>query len=249
MDITFVLVAMLGVFITGIAKSGFGGGLGVVAVPMMAPFIGAAEAIGILLPMLLFMDILTLRGYRQHLSWQLIKPLLPGMLVGIVLGALLLDVVSDSGVQLIVGLMGFWVLAQRRWPWLAGKVSADKQPPATIMGGMAGLSSTLSHAGGAPVQGYFLLRNLSRDVFLAQVALAVAVMNAVKLVPYGMLGLLNLSFGMITLFLIPVGVLGVWLGRSLSQKLDGDIFFTVMMWLLGCNSIYLVTHAIFLMAF
>jgi len=120
-DLTFVAIAVLGVLLTGIAKSGFGGGIGVVAVPMMAPFIGGEQAIGILLPILLLMDIMTLRVYRRYLSFALVKPLLPGILLGITAGTLLLGVVSERGVQALIGLIGFWVLAQKRWPWLAGR--------------------------------------------------------------------------------------------------------------------------------
>lgn len=65
MDLTFVAITVIGVLITGISKSGFGGGIGVVAVPMMAPFIGGEQAIGILLPILLLMDVLTIRIYRH----------------------------------------------------------------------------------------------------------------------------------------------------------------------------------------
>lgn len=244
MDITFVLVAMLGVLLTGIAKSGFAGGVGVVAVPMMAPFIGGAEAIGILLPVLLLMDLLTLRVFRRQLSWALFRPLLPGIVVGIVLGSLLLGVVSERGIQALIGLMGFWVLAQRRWPWLAGRGVNLQGAAAFSLGGIGGVGSTLAHAGAAPLQTYYLLQGLDKERFLAQVSLAVACMNAIKLVPYGALGLLEFTLSPLLLVLLPLAWLGVQIGRWLSRKIDGELFFRIMMWLLALNSLWLLGQAV-----
>ncbi len=253
MDLTFVAIAVLGVLLTGIAKSGFGGGIGVVAVPMMAPFIGGEQAIGILLPILLLMDIMTLRVYRRYLSFALVKPLLPGILLGITAGTLLLGVVSERGVQALIGLIGFWVLAQKRWPWLAGwrMAAVTEEQPAQasalqggLLGSIAGLGSTLAHAGAAPLQAYFLLGKLNKESFLAQITLAIGLMNAIKLLPYGMLGLLDFDIGWLTVILVPVAFAGVYLGRRLSQRLDGDVFFKVMMWLLAGNSAWLLGQAV-----
>ncbi len=252
-DLTFLAIAVLGVLLTGIAKSGFGGGIGVVAVPMMAPFIGGEQAIGILLPILLLMDIMTLRVYRRHLSFALVKPVLPGILIGITAGSLLLGVVSERGVQALIGLMGFWVLAQKRWPWMAGRrpvVAGEVQPQGAsalqggLLGGLAGIGSALAHAGAAPLQAYFLLGKLNKESFLAQITLAIGLMNAIKLLPYGMLGLLNFDIGWLTLLLVPVAFVGIYLGRWLSKRIDGDVFFKVMMWLLAGNSTWLLGQAV-----
>ena len=53
--ILFWLVAVLGVILTGVSKSGFAGGAGVVAVPLMALFIPVSQAVVIMLPLLLLM--------------------------------------------------------------------------------------------------------------------------------------------------------------------------------------------------
>src|SRR5690606_40420834 len=85
------------------------------------------------------------------LSWALFRPLLPGIVIGIVLGSLLLGVVSERGIQALIGLMGFWVLAQRRWPWLAGRGVNLQGAAAFSLGGIGGVGSTLAHAGAAPL--------------------------------------------------------------------------------------------------
>ena len=55
-DLTFWILAILGVTLTGISKSGFAGGAGVVAVPLMSLYIPFEHTVVIMLPLLIVMD-------------------------------------------------------------------------------------------------------------------------------------------------------------------------------------------------
>jgi len=63
-DITFYILAALAVLIIGISKSGFGSGLAVLGVPLMALAISPAKAAAILLPLLIVLDLFNLIHYR-----------------------------------------------------------------------------------------------------------------------------------------------------------------------------------------
>ncbi|MEI8197182.1 MAG: sulfite exporter TauE/SafE family protein, partial [Phycisphaerae bacterium] len=84
------LLAAAAVLITGIAKSGFGGGVGIVAVPLMALAFGAKSGNAILLPILIAAD--TFSVYHHWGTWHkpTLKILAPGTLAGIALGSLIL---------------------------------------------------------------------------------------------------------------------------------------------------------------
>ena len=69
-------------------------------------------------------------------------------------------------------------------------------------------------------------------------------MNAIKLLPSGMLGLRNFDIGWLTLLLVTVAFVGIYLGRWLSKRIDGDVFFKVMMWLLAGKSTWLLGQAV-----
>ena len=56
----FYAAAIPAVLIAGISKGGFAGGLGVLAVPMMAIFIPPMQAASIMLPILCLMDVVGL---------------------------------------------------------------------------------------------------------------------------------------------------------------------------------------------
>ena len=63
----FWLAAITAVLIVGIAKAGFGGGIGFVATPLIALTISVADAAALLLPLLIIIDFLSIRHYRGDL--------------------------------------------------------------------------------------------------------------------------------------------------------------------------------------
>jgi uncharacterized membrane protein YfcA len=53
------------VVILGISKSGFGSGLGSIAVPLMAMVVSVPAAAAILMPVLLVLDLLSIHAFRR----------------------------------------------------------------------------------------------------------------------------------------------------------------------------------------
>ena len=91
LSLTFYVVAGLAVLVTGLSKSGFGGGLGVMAVPTMSLFVAPQFAVAVLMPILLAMDVLIVWRYRKSWSGRVILSLLPGALAGLALGAVFFE--------------------------------------------------------------------------------------------------------------------------------------------------------------
>ena len=89
------------------------------------------------------------------------------------------------------------------------------------MGALTGFTSTISHAGGPPLAIYLLPQRFPKHIYVGTTAVFFAVTNAVKLVPYSMLGLLKASSIGTIVLLAPfciIGVrLGVWLNRRVSE--------------------------------
>lgn len=224
-DPLFYAVAIPAVLIFGIAKGGFGGGLGVMAVPLMSLVISPVQAAAILLPILCLMDLLTLWAYRGRWVWPELRILLPASLVGIGLGTLLFGYMSPEAVKLIIGVIAVWFTLDF---WLRRRLtpdSAHRDVPRSygaIGGATAGFTSFISHAGGPPVTMYLLRRPLNRTDFVATTVVFFAVVNYVKLVPYAWLDQLssdNLLLSLILAPLAPVGVAtGVWLHRRVTDR-------------------------------
>ncbi len=84
-DPLFYALAIPAILITGISKSGFGGAMGGLAVPLMSLVIPPDEAAGIMLPILCTMDVIGLPRFAGSFDWPNLRVILPGAVVGIAL--------------------------------------------------------------------------------------------------------------------------------------------------------------------
>ena len=98
----YVLVALLALLMTGVAKGGFGG-VGILAVPLMMLVAPAKLALGMWLPLLILCDICTLKAYPKEWTLRPIALLGPWMLAGILVGWALLKHVEPWMVKVFVG--------------------------------------------------------------------------------------------------------------------------------------------------
>jgi hypothetical protein len=119
----FYVAATFGILLTGVFKGGFGGGPGGIAVALMSMFVAPADAAGIVLPILCAMDIFGLLAYRNNWSRHHVRVLIPGALLGIVLGALAFGVVPVEWVRLLIGLIAV-TFTLNRWFDLAQRLGA-----------------------------------------------------------------------------------------------------------------------------
>src|ERR1051325_10242664 len=87
-DPIFYLVAIPAILLSGISKGGFGSAVGGLGVPLMALAISPPQAAAILLPVLCLMDVVGFRVYYQKWDIPNLKIMIPGGLVGIIVGTL-----------------------------------------------------------------------------------------------------------------------------------------------------------------
>ena len=242
-DPLFYAAAIPAVLLFGIAKGGFGGGLGVLSVPLMALTIGPVRAAAILLPILCLMDLVSLWAYRGKWVWPELYRLMPASLLGIALGTWLFDAMSPSVIRLMLGIVALSFSVHH---WVQSRKSVtdrgDFSPAAGILAAAtSGFTSFVAHAGGPPLGMYLLRRGLTRTEFVATTAVFFTLVNYVKLVPYGWLGQFdtsNLSTSLVLAPLAPMGVAsGVWLHNRVSDRLFFQIAYG-MLFFVGCKLAY-----------
>ena len=78
--------AVASVILVGISKAGFGAGVGVLATPLMALTIPTADAVALLLPLLIISDFVAIHRYRARFDRRNLFIMVPGALFGIVCG-------------------------------------------------------------------------------------------------------------------------------------------------------------------
>lgn len=242
----FWIAAVTAVLIVGIAKAGFGGGIGFVATPLIALTISVADAAALLLPILIAIDLLSIRHYRGIYDRQSLKLLLPSAVVGIALGALMFNALRDNDdlLRRALGLLAvLFVLYEVGRGALLGALEGRRpsRPAGVFLGVLSGFGSTLAHAGGPPATMYLLPQQLPRQIFAGTAVWFFMVVNLIKLLPYGALGLLRVGNLVTILLLIPVGFVGVRLGVYLNRNFDQLWFNRVIYLFLFLTGLQLLT--------
>ncbi len=225
-DPWFYLIAVPALLITGISKGGFGGGLGIVAVPLLALVVSPAQAAAVLLPVLILMDLIGVRAYWRQFDGHALAVMLPGAVVGIALGGLAFGVLDARATRLIVGTIALAFVAHlpaRRRPARPGR-----RPNAglgAICGAVAGFTSTVAHAGSPPAAIYLLPLKLDKTRFVATNVVLFAAINLIKLVPYALVGQLSGSNLATALVLAPLAPVSMVLGMRLHHRIDPSTFY------------------------
>lgn len=240
-DLYFWIIAVLAVFIVALSKSGLVGSLGLVAVPMLSLVMPARDAAGMMLPLLLVMDAIAVWTYRKDCNWRILKIMLPGAMLGTLIGWALWTVVSDAMVLLFVGVITLLFILDALLP-LRKKLEGlpPSKPWGAFWGGFAGFTSFISHTGGPPFQIYVLPQKLSPVGYSGTSAFFFAIVNTSKLVPYFFLGQLNVSNLTHAAILAPLAVVGVLVGVYLVRRISVKRFYQLTYWLVFLLALKLI---------
>ena len=227
-DPYFYLVSVPAVLLYGIAKGGFGGAVAVLSVPLMALVMSPTQAAAILLPILVVMDALVVHTYWGKFDRRALQLLLPGALVGITVGYLAADAMSDDYMRILIGVLSL-AFGLQNLLGLNSRTSSEHNPAAAgVFGTLAGFTSFSIHAGGPPFTMYLMPKRLDPLLFAGTAGVFFAVVNAVKLVPYTMLGQFNTSNLLYSLVLVPLAPLGVRLGHFLVKRSNTEFYYRVI---------------------
>lgn len=239
---SFYLLAVPVVLLVGVSKGGFGGGAGLVAVPLLSLVMPLPRAAAILLPILCVMDLFALRAYRGQYSSANLRRLLPGGLVGIAGGSLAFGVLDEVWLRAIVGTIALSFVAQWAFGSKVARPTAPGSASGVWWGAVGGFASTLAHAGGPPVSVYLLPQRLPPALFVGTTAVVFAMFNYVKLLPYAWLGQLNSDNLATSLVLLPLAPVGIQLGRWLLERVSGVVFYRIVYGLLLITGLKLVSE-------
>ncbi len=245
-DPVFILVATLAVFIVALSKSGLLGSMGMVGVPLLSLVMPAREAAGMLLPVLLVMDAIGLLAYRGQFNQKILITMLPGALLGVVIGWTLFSFVSDDAVLLLVGLLTLAFVFDAVMP----KRAISEQKPASqtkssvlwgrFWGAVAGFTSFISHTGGPPFQIYVLPKKLTPALYAGTSVWFFAIVNMSKLVAYFFLAQLSTSSLKMSASLVPVAIFGMLGGVWLVRRISAKMFYRLAYWLVFLLALKLI---------
>ena len=239
-DPLFYAAALPAMVILGLSKGGFTT-MGLLTVPIMALVISPVQAAGITLPILVLSDVVALANYRRSYDATTLKIMLPSAMVGIAIGWATAAWVSEHQIRLIVGAVS--VLFALNY-WFRHRLRQTPHGPNVVKGSswavITGFTSFVSHSGGPPFQMYAAPLRLEPRVFAGTQAVMFAVINAVKLVPYFLLGQFDATNLATSAILLPVSVPATFAGVWLVKRFKTEAFYRIVYAAIFVVGLYLV---------
>lgn len=241
----FFVFAIASVIIVGISKSGFGAGLGVLSLPLMASQSSINEALAILLPLLIAIDLVGLRRFVRNADWRILKVIIPPAIVGLLLGMIFFTAITPQALTLSIGIFTLLFLVQnlamsrmdikeiKSYPWLG-----------RAMGLTSGFTSFVAHIGGPPITVYMLREKLLPMVYTSTLGIFFTVINFGKLGPYAYLDLLNYQQLATSIILLPCVPIGVYFGFYLAKRISMKWYYRTVRFFLLIASIKLIADGL-----
>lgn len=227
-DPIFYIAAVPALLIVGISKGGFGGGLGMLAVPMLSLAVSPVVAAAIMLPILILMDLFALRGFKGHFDRQLLIQLFPPAIVGVAAGALTFHLFTEQSLKLLIAAVTLIFCADALRKALKRTATPAKEPNSirgTFWSFCAGYTSFSVHAGGPPLNFYLLPLKLDKSIYVSTSIAFFTGINLVKLIPYISLGLFTEEILLSALIIAPLAPVGIWLGIYLHNRVNDKLFY------------------------
>ncbi len=242
----FALAAFATVF-AGISKGGFGSGASFASASILALVLAPGQALGIMLPLLILIDLTTLKPYWRKWQWPTARLLMVGSVPGVILGVVIYKITNDDVIRFLIGAMallfvmwqgaralGVLPVAKSRLPVVAG----------LLAGCVAGFTSFVSHAGGPPAAMYMLSLKMSKTEYHANTLLVFTIVNLLKAVGYSYLGIFTAQTLMVGVYLAPFALIGAWIGVKAHYMVPERAFFILTYVLLIFTGSKLIFDAI-----
>ena len=222
-DPWFYAAALPIVFLVGLSKGGFLTGLGLLGVPLLSLVVPPTVAAGILLPVLLAMDCVSVWSYRKTFDKAHLAVMLPSSIAGLGIGWLTAAYVTEGHIAIIVGVIGLVFMFYNSYLKFHAMPS---HPVGGTVGRLlsvgSGFTSFISHAGGPLAQVYLQPQKLPPVMFAGTMTMCFAALNLIKVVPFMLLGMINIRNFEASVMLFPMAVVaalcGVWMAKHVSQE-------------------------------
>jgi uncharacterized membrane protein YfcA len=211
-------------------QSATGFGFGLIAVPVFLLILNSSDAIQITIIIVLFMSIADWMKLKGQGSRQLLLRLVVGMILGFPFGIYIflsfeLHLIKIMLALIIIIFSGFNLIRLFR----KGSTEAHHTPEqsnwaSTVAGFFAGLLTTSMAMPGPPVMLYLVHKGFDKTVIRATIlTFFIFAYAGAVLLQYVMIGISG-STWTTSLTLVPVGLVGVLCGHTISHKINQKLF-------------------------
>jgi uncharacterized protein len=226
----FWVVAVIAAGLTGMGKGGLPM-VGLLTVPVLSLVISPVAAAGLILPVYVISDGFALYAYRKVFDRRVLVIACVAMTLGVGLGWATARLIPEVWVTVLVGVISVvFALYQLLLKPVTAASTRAEWGSGLFWCTIAGFTSFVSHAGGPPFQVWTLSLGMRKAVFAGTATIAFAYINAIKLVPYFLLGQINLDSLEVGLWLAAPAVAAVFFGVWVVKRLPERLFFQIVTW-------------------
>ncbi len=227
-------ITILSVILVAISKSGFGGALGSLGLPVMVLAFPPKLAIAILLPIYLTTDIFVAYIWRKYPALKILKLMVLGGLLGQVLGWVCFEYLDDKYILILIGILALITSIRYFKEFFfhnktINKTVNIKSSFSRAIGwcGFSGFSSFVALTGGIPAQIFLLPLGLDRQIFVGTMSFYFLIINLAKLPFFFDLQLFTSTSIVLSILTLPILPIGIYLGRFLNKKLSDRLFYHI----------------------
>ena len=230
LDSRALMLALLASLCIGMSKAGLAGAA-TLNVVLMAEAFGAMPSVGLVLPLLIFADLMGFAINRKGGSWRQIVPMIPSAALGVVAGWWLLHRIDPAIARPVIGWTIILLLAFKLLLDLKREVFAElyRHPVFTwSMGVAAGTTTMLANAAGPVMTVYLLAHRFEKKEYLGVFSRFFLFINLLKIPFSADLGIITEASLKTNIVLLPGVAVGILLGWVLLRWMSQRVFETVM---------------------
>ena len=240
-NLIFLSTVVPAILLYGIAKSGLGGSISLISVPLMTIVMPLSQALAIILPILIFSDLIAVYRFRKEFDLNTLKLIVPFAGIGIFIGSLSFSYFSEDLLKIIVGVMGFLFAGHY---FLFKKNKEEKSKKSLLKGEIcsmiAGFTSFCVHAGGTPTSIYLLPLRMKKEIYVGTRVIFFTFVNLIKLPFYIKLSMVNFETFKQSVILFPLAIIGIFIGYRILKIIDEKLFYNIIYVLILISSSKLI---------
>ena len=240
-NLIFLSTVVPAILLYGIAKSGLGGSISLISVPLMTIVMPLSQALAIILPILIFSDLIAVYRFRKEFDLNTLKLIIPFAGLGIFIGSLSFSYFSEDLLKIIVGVMGFLFAGH----YFLFKKNKEEKSDKNILKGsicstIAGFTSFCVHAGGTPTSIYLLPLRMKKEIYVGTRVIFFTFVNLIKLPFYIKLSMVNFETFKQSVVLFPLAIIGIFIGYRILKIIDEKLFYNIIYILILISSSKLI---------
>ena len=102
LNLLYFLSVVPAIILYGIAKSGLGGSISLISIPLMTIVMPLNHALAVLLPILIFSDFISAYRFRREFDKATLKLIVPFAAIGVLVGSLTFTVFSEDYLRTVL---------------------------------------------------------------------------------------------------------------------------------------------------